>query len=98
MLASLLISFLTSKAKYVYVYVRYLLEVFSRFEDPRARFGHRGMALISGRGAAEVTNQCPPKCQTKHEGFNLLKTDCWYLTYLESSSLPALRKQVGESR
>jgi len=31
-----------------YVYVRYLLEVFSRFEDPRARFGHRGVALISG--------------------------------------------------
>ena len=40
----------------VYVYVRYLLEVFSRFEDPRARFGHRGVALISDRGAAEVTN------------------------------------------
>ena len=38
------------------VYVRYLLEVFSRFEDPRARFGHRGVALISDRGAAEVTN------------------------------------------
>jgi len=38
------------------VYVRYLLEVFSRFEDPRARFGHRGVALISDRGAVKVTN------------------------------------------
>ena len=42
------------------MYVRYLLEVFlvRRFEDLRARFGHRGVALtlISDRGAAEVTN------------------------------------------
>ena len=29
---------------------------FSRVDDPRARFGHRGVALISDRGAAEVTN------------------------------------------
>jgi len=81
------------------VYVRYLLEVFyyNRFEDPRVRFGHQDVALISDQGAAEVSNECPPRCQTKHEGFNLLKTDSWYLTYLESSSLPALRKQAGKS-
>ena len=71
------------------MYVRYLLEVFSKFEDPRARFGHQGVALVT---------EAQPRLLTKHEVFNLLKADSGYLTYLESSLLPALRKQAGESR
>ena len=54
-------------------------------EDPRAQFGHLGMALISDQGAAEVTNQCPPRYQTKDEGFNLLYADSGYLIYLEAA-------------
>ena len=69
-----------------YVYVRYLLETFVKFEALRVH------SLVTETWHLLLT-EAYPRCQTKNEGFNLLKTDSVHLTYLESSLLPALRKK-----